>query len=257
MRRNVKGRALLASLAVLALAAAGCGDDDDSSSSPPTDTTDAPTDETTATTEPKEEGFVSSLQIRGGDGADSEVIEREDPIDETDVEDVPEDVADDNFDAYTDYELVSDATGSLQMEVPVEWVAFDYDGGFLDDAGNTTGVGLGATPDQDGYFGTWNVPGASFYAQPYTDITYQEYLDLNGFPNECTDGGSESYDDGLYSGLVQVWEDCGGVGTTWVVISASDTESTVDVLVTMQLVTDADIEAAGHVVDSFQVVGPV
>jgi hypothetical protein len=255
MRRKVTGRALLAGLAALALIAAGCGDDDDSSADATT-TTEAPTDETTATTEPKEEGFVSSLQIQPGDGAD-EVIIRDDPIDDADPEDAPDDTDDlDNFDSYTDYQLVTDSTGTLQLEIPVEWDSYDLDG-FVDDTGTTSGIGVGGSPDEAAFDTTWSVPGVRFLAQPYSETTYPEYLEAASYPSACTDGGTSDYDDGLYTGQAQVWEDCGGIGTTYVVIAASDADNTVDVVVSIQIVTEADLEAAEQIVNTFQVVGPV
>lgn len=256
MTRRARTRGLLAAVAALALVTAACGDDDDSSSASTT-TTEAPADDTTATTEPKDDGLVSSLQLRP-EGDTNEVIERDDPLEETDPEDVPDDTTDiDVPDSYEEYVTVSDSTGALQMDVPVEWDAYDLDGLTEPSDGSVNGVGLGASPDEDAYNTTWSVPGVSFFAQPVGPTSAEDFLAYYSFPDACTDGGISEYDDGLYTGQVQVWEDCGGVGTYWVVIYATPEDGSLDIVVTGQIVSDADIEAFEQVVSTFQVVGPV
>ena len=76
-------------------------------------------------------------------------------------------------------------------------------------------------------------------------------LDYHGFLDTCVDGGREPYDDGLYVGLWDVWESCGGTDSSIVNVAAQPADGSFVMLVQMQVVTDADLDALDQALATF------
>jgi serine protease Do len=52
----------------------------------------------------------------------------------------------------------------------------------------------------------------------------------------------------------EIWTDCAGTDTEWIVIAALPPDETHVVLVAFQLVSDADVDALDQVIASFEVI---
>lgn len=155
--------------------------------------------------------------------------------------------------AYTDYVTVVDDTGSITVAVPAEWR--DVDGAPLDLAGDgSLTASISAAPDLLGFVNTWDVPGMEFIAGPgLLDYEPAEMLDVIA-PTDCRSEGREAYDDGAFAGLYEVFSGCGGTDTMWFVVATHAADGSVGVLVAVQVVTDADLEALDVVLGSFDLV---
>jgi serine protease Do len=154
--------------------------------------------------------------------------------------------------AYRDYVSVSDATGAIQLDVPAGWSDVDPDplGGGL--------PALSAAPDLAGFNERWDVPGVLIAASSQFDAgAHRSHLADFEQSAECTSAGIQDYDDGLYTGLFEVWEDCGGTDTAILTVSAAPSDGSFVVFVVVQIVTEADLEATDQIVATFQVVGSV
>jgi serine protease Do len=151
-----------------------------------------------------------------------------------------------------EYTLITDDSGALEVEVPVEWS--DIDGSpIVSDEEEIEFVS--ASPDLDAFNSGYEVPGMVFGATEVLSV--DELLDLGGL-EDCTSTGAESYDDGLYAGQAELWTDCGGTTTDWLVIAAEPTTGEdYRVFVGIQMVDDSDAEAAQQILDTFMVVGEV
>ncbi len=153
--------------------------------------------------------------------------------------------------AYTQYVEITDDTGSLYIDVPSLWS--DVTSGVWTLDGTDVGVQVLASPNLDDYFGTWTTPGLFFGASSTigTTWTIEDVLDWHAFPDSCVNGGREFYDDGLYAGMWEVWDSCGGTDTSIVNVVAEPADGSFMMLVQMQVVTDADLDALDQALATF------
>ena len=63
---------------------------------------------------------------------------------------------------------------------------------------------------------------------------------LSSVGPECDDGETDVYDDGVYSGDYLYLPNCGGVGTEFLAVVATDAEQTHLMIVTIQMVSEED-----------------
>lgn len=153
--------------------------------------------------------------------------------------------------AYTDYMTVTDDSGMLSVSVPAEW--FDVDGATVD-IGGTASPSIIASPSVADYLSTWNVPGVQFVAsEALAGYTADDLLDLAGL-TDCVSDGRDDYDDGAFVGRYEMFSSCGGTATSAVVVAAFPPDATYGVLVTVQVVSDADLAALDEVLRSFDVI---
>ena len=154
---------------------------------------------------------------------------------------------------YTDYQSITDDTGKIVIEVPVEWSDIDPTPA-IDDAGGEIPYILAST-DQQAWRDTFDVPGVLFVKLgPTTDIpsTLLEYGDLSG---SCTDLGLVDYSDPVFTGQYQVWDACGGTATAVVVLAAVPADNSYTALMMVQIVSDADLDALDRIFQTFNVIG--
>lgn len=155
------------------------------------------------------------------------------------------------------YEVVSDDTGAMTVEVPTAWndrstLGWDYD---LDEIQD--GVQIGASPDLQAWIDGWEFPGMFFGASATLadSFTAETLLDDNDFSGPCTLDNRYPYEDPAYVGFYDLWLNCGGADTTFVVVAAAPADGSYLVLVEVQAFTDADLDALDHILGSFLVVG--
>ena len=155
---------------------------------------------------------------------------------------------------YSGYTTVTDDSGLLTVDIPVEWSDIDGSAWTLD--GDVVGVSVSAAPDLDGFNNTWTTPGIFFGA---SDSLIQEFgsmeevLDILTFSESCTYGGREPYSDALYTGAYDVWEACGGEDNLFVVLASTPETRDILILVQVQIVSDADLEALDYILNTFVV----
>ncbi len=160
-----------------------------------------------------------------------------------------------------DYMSITDDTGALYVEVPSHWTditgqIWEADWGTL----HFRAANVIASYDLDGFNSYYDVAGIDFaasedwgniggYIQLLDDAKYTWYED------NCEWESRESYDDGYYEGAYDLYS-CTANATT-AVIGARPINDPLAylILVQMQLVTDADVDAFGRVIDTFDVVG--
>jgi serine protease Do len=71
----------------------------------------------------------------------------------------------------------------------------------------------------------------------------------------CTPEGRYAYGDAIYQGLFNFFTDCGGTDTRFIVVAAQPEDGSFTILLTVQVVSQADLNAADRILDSFEVVG--
>lgn len=156
--------------------------------------------------------------------------------------------------AYGDFVPVSDDSGVISVMVPSQWSQVDGTAITLDDGSQVQNVQ--AAPDLQGFRERWDVPGLSLSAAAAGQLGDSgTLLDqfISGAAGACTDGGREPYDDGLYTGQIQYFTNCGGTGAASAFIVAEPAGGSFVALVQVQMVTDADIAALDEIIATFTV----
>jgi serine protease Do len=155
--------------------------------------------------------------------------------------------------AYTDYMQVSDDSGAITVNVPVEWadqigLAWEFDGALV-------GPALTATPSVDGFSNTWGTPGAFIAASDQLPVSRLQLLDDQDFSDSCDYVDRFDYDDGLYVGEFDFWENCGAEGSSFIVVAAEPVGGGFTILVQIVIVDERDFDAADEVIATFVVGG--
>ncbi|MGB5845534.1 MAG: S1C family serine protease, partial [Anaerolineales bacterium] len=161
--------------------------------------------------------------------------------------------------SYSGYMSVMDDYGALQMEIPVEWA--DIYGGYWEDGGDTIGTAISAAADLDAYINTWSESGVFFGASD--DLAklggYVNLLDVrrDDLIDDCKYDDRYDYEDNLYRGKYDLFENCGESGNVYFVLTAVPKEDPQAflILVEMQIGKDADFDALDQILATFDVVG--
>lgn len=148
------------------------------------------------------------------------------------------------------YVAVTDDTGQLNVSVPANWSQVDGSA-WVNSDGENLGIRLVASPDLDGYMSTWTTPGVSFKASSSLGLTSQELIDLVDFSDNCDYDGRENYSDQVYTGFIDYYGNCGGTGSTYVVLTAEPADGAYVILLEIQLGAQPDSEAFQQILDSF------
>jgi serine protease Do len=155
---------------------------------------------------------------------------------------------------YRDYVLVSDDTGAMVMEIPVEWR--DVDGSVWQFDGEVLGASLTAAADINRFETTWSEPGVQFAASHVLMAEFDEVslLDEIDWSDECRFSGRFDYSDAAYTGLYDVWSECGGTDTILLTLAATPGDGAFLIYILVQIVSDADLEALDRIFNSFLVI---
>ncbi|MEO1063196.1 MAG: trypsin-like peptidase domain-containing protein [Actinomycetota bacterium] len=148
-----------------------------------------------------------------------------------------------------EYTFVTDDTGLLSMEIPTAWS--DVSGVPVDDIA----VDLRAAPDLAAYEANYDVPGVQFTVDAAPELLSATPEQLVGgidvWRGGCTVQSSEPYTDGLYSGYWEAYSGCGGSSAGAILVVARPADATYTIILAVQVVTDADLEAADRILDTF------
>lgn len=160
---------------------------------------------------------------------------------------------------YTEYMLVTDDAGALQMEVPTAWS--EVDGSPWVEQDIVIGASIWAAPNLVDFRDTWTTPGVRFEASD--DLAtlggYVQLLDgRRDYYSSCKLEARYDYSDSLYRGKYDWYNYCGGTtGGSAIVLSAVpfDNPGAYLILIQGQMMTQADVDAMQRVLDTFVVVG--
>jgi serine protease Do len=173
---------------------------------------------------------------------------------EEDIETTVEDTG-----TYSGYVSVMDDYGAIQMDIPADWI--DVNGDFWDDSGETIGSTISAAADLESYINSWSESGVFFGASD--DLAklggYVNLLDVRRdfLIDECKYDTRYDYEDVAFRGKYDLYENCGGSGNVYIVLTAvpiNDPQAFL-VLVEMQITKESDFDALDQILATFDVVG--
>jgi hypothetical protein len=175
-----------------------------------------------------------------------------------------DDVTSTDTSTYANYTLYTDDTGQIQIEIPDEWAEIDGRPWEADWGSFTfTAPSITAAGNLDNYYNTYGESGVFFSASKrlgeiggYLQLLdgvrgwHEDSCDLNG----TYDYGYGEWEDPLYEGKFDLWENCGAEGTLTLVLAARPKANPTDYLLLLEikLVKDADLEALDRILASFQ-----
>jgi serine protease Do len=153
-----------------------------------------------------------------------------------------------------EYAEVYDDDGILFMMIPTTWA--DIDGTGWNFEGSIVGNAIIAAPSLDGFYNTWDTPGVFFGAsEVLLDETEPgDLLNMWDYSDACVYDGTYDYEDAVYTGAYDLWLDCDGTNTAFVVLEAYPPEEEFVVLIQIQIVRDADLDAFDTILATFDLV---
>ena len=163
--------------------------------------------------------------------------------------------------SYSEYVSITDDFGSIIVEVPADWA--EVDGSPWVDNGDVIGAGIVASANKERFFSVWDEPGLFFGASD--DLAalggYVQMLDIirQDFLGPCELDGRYEYEGTMHRGKYDLFADCGGSDSLFLVLTAVPIQDPTEflVLLEVQIVTDADLEAVDRILESFEVVAPL
>ncbi len=158
--------------------------------------------------------------------------------------------------AYTDYMPVTDDSGLISVSVPLEWADTDgrlWESDLSTGALELIGPALSASPDLDSFVNTWGTPGVFIGASAMIPTGVEATLDMYDFTADCVFDGRFVYDDGVYTGLYDLYTECGPEGSVFFQVIAEPPERTWLASVQIIAVSDADLAAADQIFATFMV----
>jgi len=157
---------------------------------------------------------------------------------------------------YQNYVGIYDDSNAVYVEVPAEWSDIDGSNWIDTDDGSVLGSSLYASTDIEGYSSNYSTPGMRILAGTFFgDMTMGELVDFWDYSSDCTYDGRYDYEDPVFTGVYDLYTDCGGQGSVIIVLGAEPAEKNFSMVIEIQAVTDADLDAMDHILNTFNVVG--
>ncbi len=144
------------------------------------------------------------------------------------------------------YTTVEDEQGLISVSIPTAWS--DVDG----TPNPSFGPSIWAAPSIEGWLNNWDVPGIIVESAPDRSSTEIDALLAERDQSQwCDDFGQEPYEDPLYFGVLQIWANCGGTDTYYIVLAAAPFDADYLARVEVQAVEPRDLEAADEALATF------
>jgi len=132
------------------------------------------------------------------------------------------------------YVPLVDSTGLLVVAVPDTWTDVDLLPAVRDGIAQPY---LAASPDLTAFFSSFDVPGAMYAAFPFEDDPL-ELVRAYGLDGGCAALEVKTYDDPVFTGVVQVGTDCGASHMNWNMVVASPADGSFTAVVQVQALPD-------------------
>lgn len=161
-----------------------------------------------------------------------------------------------NAPTYENYVGIYDDSQAVYVEVPAEWADVDGSNWIDSDDGTVLGSQLMASTSIAGFSSDYVTPGVQILAGAFFgDTTMGELVDVFDFSGDCTYDGRFDYEDPVYTGVYDQYSNCAGAGSVIIVLGAEPAAKNYSVVVLVQAVTEADLDALDHILNTFNVVG--
>jgi len=157
---------------------------------------------------------------------------------------------------YQNYVGIYDNANAVYVEVPQEWADVDGSNWVSDEDGSVLGSELIASTNIAAFESDYVTPGVDILAS--AGLAGQDMgglVDLFDFSTDCTYDGRFEYTDPVYTGVYDQYSNCAGQGSVIIVLAAEPADKAYSVVILIQAVTEADLDALDHILNTFNVVG--
>lgn len=156
----------------------------------------------------------------------------------------------------TNYVGIYDDEGAIYVEVPDSWTDLDGSNWVSSEDGSILGSSLLASPSIADFNSTYTTPGVQILASAsLAGEDMGSLLDFFDFSQDCTYDSRNDYSDPVFTGKYDLYTDCAGQGSVIIVLAAEPADASHAVVLLAQAITDADLEAVDHILNTFNVVG--
>ncbi len=162
--------------------------------------------------------------------------------------------SDDAVSVYSGFHEVTDDSGRLFVEVPLEWDDLNGTPWFTDEP---FAPSITVSADVENFWGQWTEPGLFFgVSEELAELATVEMLlesvsEEFGLDIACEYAGRFDYSDALYTGQYDLYGNCGEEGVLYIFLAALPEDESFLISVQVQLLTQADAEVLDRVLDSF------
>jgi serine protease Do len=157
---------------------------------------------------------------------------------------------------YTEFVGIYDDAQAVYVEVPVEWAEVDGSNWIDDTDGTVLGSQLLAAPNISEFSSTYTTPGVQILASAgLGGEDMNTLVDFFDFSTDCTYDGRFDYSDPVFTGVYDQYSNCADQGSVIIVLGAEPADRTYALILLVQAVTDADLDALDHILNTFNVVG--
>jgi serine protease Do len=159
--------------------------------------------------------------------------------------------------SYTAFDQVMDDSEAMIMEVPQDWSERDGSPWQWGDNDEIIGASIVVSRNIQDFYQSYATPGVFFGASKTLTQRYTttELLDDITFSGDCTYEGRFDYEDSIYTGVYDLYSNCGEAGAAFINLSAEPADKSFIMLLQVQVVSDADLDALDNILNTFQVVG--
>ncbi|MCS5715103.1 trypsin-like peptidase domain-containing protein [Herbiconiux sp. CPCC 205716] len=149
-----------------------------------------------------------------------------------------------------EYATITDDTGVLSVDVPVEWA--DVDGASFTGPGGHEFLDVRASTDLEAFASSWGTSGVTVSAaEAAVDLTPESiFASFGGYTAQCTLKETDGYSDGVYTGQYQYYTGCGGV-SDYVIVVAQPSDASYVMVVSVAIADPGDLPAIEHIMGSF------
>ena len=159
--------------------------------------------------------------------------------------------------SYSGYTRVTDNEEKITVEVPVEWS--DIETGAWTYQGREVGVFVAASGDLANFYSTESQPGVLIGVSHSLATTYGEDgllgLEKRDLSRQCLHKGRFDYQNQFYAGQYDQFTNCATGTPNLLVFTTTSADQKSLILLRIVVVSEADLEAADIIMNTFQVLG--
>ncbi|RPI94890.1 MAG: hypothetical protein EHM40_05060 [Chloroflexi bacterium] len=159
--------------------------------------------------------------------------------------------------SYSGYTRVTDNEEKINVQVPVEWS--DIETGAWTYQGTEVGVFVAASSDLANFYSTRSQPGVFIGVSHSLAHTYSEDgllgLEKSDLSRQCLHKARSDYKNQFYAGQYDQFTNCRAGTPNLLVFTTTSADQKSLILLRIVLVSDADLEAADMIMNTFQVLG--
>lgn len=159
--------------------------------------------------------------------------------------------------AYSSYTRVTDNEDKITMQVPIEWN--DIDTGTWTYKGKDVGVFVAASGDLANFYSNRSQPGVFIGVSHSLAHTYSKDgflgVEKNDFSRQCVYKARLDYENAFYVGKYDHYANCKGGTPNLLVFTTTTAGQQSLILIRIAIASNADLEAATRILNSFQVLG--